>query len=100
MIYLQSECIEKYLFKSCSKYDRDHDSDVIFRQVTPFPKLRCICRKHKNDVAQQLETPGESTIFVARQIHFVVRHNLHVAQRLHYSITVKHFDTTKDAFLA
>ena len=29
IIYLQSECIEKYNFKLYSKYDREHDFDVI-----------------------------------------------------------------------
>ena len=29
IIYLQSECIEKYQFEICSKYDREYDFDVI-----------------------------------------------------------------------
>ena len=29
IIYLQSECIEKYQFELCSKYDREHGFDVI-----------------------------------------------------------------------
>ena len=29
IIYLQSECIEKYQFELYSKYDKEHDSDVI-----------------------------------------------------------------------
>ena len=28
IIYLQSECTEKYQFELCSKYDREHDFDV------------------------------------------------------------------------
>ena len=29
IVYLQSECIEKYQVELCSKYDRKHDFDVI-----------------------------------------------------------------------
>ena len=29
ILYLQSECIEKYQFELCSKYDREYDFDVI-----------------------------------------------------------------------
>ena len=29
--YLQSECIEKYQFKLCSKYDREYGFDVLHR---------------------------------------------------------------------
>ena len=29
IIYLQSECIEKYQFELCSKYDREYGVDVI-----------------------------------------------------------------------
>ena len=29
IIYLQSECIEKYQFELCLKYDREHDFDAI-----------------------------------------------------------------------
>ena len=29
IIYLQSECIEKYQFKLCSKYGREYGFDVI-----------------------------------------------------------------------
>ena len=29
MIYLQSECIERYQVELCSTYDREHDFDVI-----------------------------------------------------------------------
>ena len=65
--YLQTECIERYQFQQCSKYDREHDFDVILEQNVPCRKLMWICRKHSNDVARQVEIPGKSTIFVARQ---------------------------------
>ena len=29
IIYFQSECIEKYQFNLCSKYDREYGFDVI-----------------------------------------------------------------------
>ena len=29
IIYLQTECIEKYQFELCSKYNREYDFDVI-----------------------------------------------------------------------
>ena len=32
-----------------------------------------------NDVARQVEIPGKTIIFVARQIYLVARHNFHVA---------------------
>ena len=38
-----------------------------------------MCCKNSNDVMRQAETPSKRTIFVARQIYFVVRHNFHVA---------------------
>ena len=69
IIYLQSECIEKYQFKLYSKCDREHDFDVILGHVVPCRKLRWIYRKHLYDVARQVETPGKSIIFVARQIY-------------------------------
>ena len=31
VIYLQTGCIEKCQFELCSKYDREHDFDVILR---------------------------------------------------------------------
>ena len=37
---LQSEGVEKYRLQLCSEYDREHDFDVIFRQVVPCRKLR------------------------------------------------------------
>ena len=66
IVYLQSECIEKYQFELCSKYDREHDFDVILRWVVPCRKLRWICRKHSNAVVWQVETQSKLTIFVAR----------------------------------
>ena len=57
IIYLQSECIEKYQVELSSKYDREHDFDVIVGWVV-------LCRKHSNDVARQVETPGKATVFV------------------------------------
>ena len=38
--YYQSKCIEKYQFQLCSKYDREHDFDVILSRVVPCRKLR------------------------------------------------------------
>ena len=58
-IYLQSECIEKYQFELCSKYDRKYGFDVILGKVVLCRKLRWICRKHSNDVARQVETPSK-----------------------------------------
>ena len=57
-------------FEHCSKYDGEHDFDIILGSVVPCRKLRRICRKHSNNVARQVEMPGEQTIFVAR-------HNFH-----------------------
>ena len=34
---------------------------------------------HSNNVARQVETPSKRTIFVARQIYPVARHNFYVA---------------------
>ena len=71
----------------------------IFGLVVPCRKLRWKCRKHSNDVARQVEIPGKSTVFVARQIYLIARHVSHVARLgLHNNITVKHLDTAKDAF--
>ena len=61
-MYLQSEYIEKCQYDPCSKYDREHDFDVILRSIVPCRNLRWICRKHSNDVASQVETPDKATI--------------------------------------
>ena len=42
------------------------------------------CDMLKQQLRQQLLS--------ARQIHYVVPHDFHVAWRLHYTITVKHID--------
>ena len=82
---------------SLVKYFREHDFDVILGSVVPCRKLRWMCRKHSNDVAQQVEMPGKSTILssdkliLSRDISFMSR------QRLHYTVTVRHLDTAKDA---
>ena len=55
-----------------------YDFDIILGQVVLCRKLRWICRKHSNDVARQAETPSKRTIFFARQIYVVPRHNFHV----------------------
>ena len=81
-IYLQSECIEKYQFELCSKYDKERDFDLILRSVVPCRKLRWVCRKHSNDVARQDEIPGKSTIFVTWQIYLVVRQIFHVSSQV------------------
>ena len=62
--WLKSHYFEKYQFELCSKYDREHNFDVNLGQVVLCRKLRWICRKHSNDVVQQFETPGKSTVFV------------------------------------
>ena len=55
-------------------------------------------RKHSNDVVRQVEIPGKSTIFVARQIYLVVWYNFQVASEVTekeisaYKVTVKHLD--------
>ena len=48
----------------CSKYDREHDFDVILGLVVLCRKLRWICHKHSNDVVRQVEIPGKSTFFL------------------------------------
>ena len=53
------ECIEKYQFELCSKYDREYSFEVILGKVV-------LCRKHSNDVARQVGTLSKRTIFVAR----------------------------------
>ena len=70
--YLKSEYIEKYQLELCSKYDREHDFDVLLVQVEHCRKLRWMCRKHSNDVMGQVEIPGKATIFVARHDCHVV----------------------------
>ena len=60
---LWTECIEKCQFQLSSKYDREHDFDVIIGHIVPCRKLWWICRKHSNDVAQRVEAPDKSTIF-------------------------------------
>ena len=76
IIYPQSEC------ELCSKYDREHDFDVILGLVVLCRKMRWICHKHSNGVVQQVEISGKSTVFVARQIYLVVRHIFHVASEV------------------
>ena len=92
ILYLHNECIEKNQFELCSKYDREHDFDVILGSVIPCCKLRWMCCKHSNDVTQQVETPDKSTIFVVSD----KGHDFHVMWRLHYTTTVKHIDVTMD----
>ena len=53
IIYLQSERIEKYRFELCSKYDTEHDFDVILEHAVPCRKLRWICCRRSNDVVRQ-----------------------------------------------
>ena len=89
---------EKYQFKLCPKYNRERDFDVIIWSVVPCRKLRWICRKRSNDVARQVEIPVSqqfcraTNLFSSHDITFIWR------QRLHYIITVGHYDTAKDAF--
>ena len=78
MIYLQRECIENTSFSYVQNMI-EHDCDVILGKVVPCRKLRWICRMDLNDVARQVETPDKSTIFVARQLYFIARHDFLVA---------------------
>ena len=81
-----------------SKYGREHEFDVIFESVVPCHKLRWICRKHSNDVAQQTEIPGKSTILSRDKIIFILRHKFHVVSELtahHYCKILRY---CKDAF--
>ena len=55
IIYLQSDCIEKHQFRLCSKYDREHDFDVI------------LCRKH----------PKATILAVRRNFHVALEVTLH-----------------------
>ena len=64
-IYLQTLYIDKNQSWLCYKCDREHDFDVVLGQVVPCRKLKWICRMHSIDLAQQVETKGNSTIFVA-----------------------------------
>ena len=58
------------LKNTSSKYDRGHDFEVILGSVLPCRKLRWICRKNSNDVAQ-VEIPGKSTILSRDIIHLL-----------------------------
>ena len=60
----------------CSKYDREHDFDVMIltscsNKLYLFANLRWICHKHSTDVEQQAKEPCKWTIFVA-QLNFHV----------------------------
>ena len=77
---------------ACSKYDRKYDFNVILRQVVPCRKLRRICRKHSNDVVRQVEHQISEQL-LSRDIILMSR------KGLQSTITVKHLDTEKDAFL-
>ena len=55
-----------------SKYDREHNFDVILGQVVPCREVSWICPMHSNNVALQVEIPSKATIFIAC-------HNFHVA---------------------
>ena len=75
-MYLQTECTEKFQCQLSSKYDREHDFDVILRQVVPCRKLRWICLKHPNDVARQVETQqflSRDKFFLSRGMTFLSR---------------------------
>ena len=56
-----------------SEYGKEPDT------IVPCRKLRWTCRQHSNDMDRQVETRGKSTIFVARQMYPVARHDFHVA---------------------
>ena len=90
VIYLRSECIEKHLL--CSKYYREHGSDIMLGRVVPCRKLGWICRNQSNDVAQQVKTPGKS-IFLSHDMNCLSR------RTLHYTMTVKHTGAVIHGFL-
>ena len=69
--YLQIQCAEKCQFELCSKYDRVANM-LIYR------------------VSQQFLTHNK--FILSGDMSFMSR------QRLHYTITVKHLNTAKDAF--
>ena len=98
IIYLQSECIENYQFKLCSKCDREYGFDVIAGQVVFCRKLRRICRKHSNDVARQVETPRGQ--FLPRD-KFILSHDITFMSHrwLRYTMTAKQINAAIDAFL-
>ena len=45
-----------------------------------------MCCKHSNDVARQLETPGNVISFLAQQMYLVAQHNLPVV----FEVTLCH----------
>ena len=73
----------------CSKYDRERGFDVILRSVVPCLKLRWIFRKHSN-VARQVEIPGKSTSFAARQVYLIARNSFHAMSELTLPHNCKH----------
>ena len=56
VMYLQSECIEKYQFELGKNMIEKHDFDVIHGLVVLCRKTRCIRRMHSHDVGRQIET--------------------------------------------
>ena len=91
MINLRGECFEKYYLVLCTKYDRKHDFDVILGYVVRCGKMTCICRKHSNDVVQQVETPSKSAFSVSR-------HDFDVALGTTPLMTVNQVDVAISAF--
>ena len=84
-----------YQFELCSKYDKEHDFDVILGKVVPCRELSWICRKHSNNVMRHVKTPDMPTIFCRG----TKRYDFHVAWRIHYTVNVKHIDAEIDALL-
>ena len=41
--------------RATSKYDREHDIDIILGSVLPCRKLKLMCRKNSNDVVRQVD---------------------------------------------
>ena len=74
----------------------EHDFEVILGQAVPCCKLRWICSNHSNGVARQVETQGNSTIFVVRPIHSAAQHYFLVAWRLRFTMILqqRHFSLT------
>ena len=75
-----------YQVELCSKYDREHDFDVMLGYIVICRKLRWICHKHSNNVVRQVETPGEATLLSCRIVitfmsHYL-QHYFHVAMEV------------------
>ena len=93
IIYLQSECIERYQLELCSKYDRKYDFDVIVaswgRYVASIPVMSRDLLKHQ--VRRQFLSCHK----------FILSHHITFMShwRLHHTMTTKRGDVAIDVFL-